>query len=286
MNSETKNTSTSSVQVCQNCKQDFKIQLEDFAFYQKIKVPPPTLCSFCRQLYRYAWRNERTLYRRNCDLCSKNIVTIYSPDKPFKVYCLTCWWGDGWDPSEYGKDFDFSRGFFEQFSEMQHQVPRMALLNKNSVNSEYTNHSADNKNVYLSFSCFGDEDVAYSTWVMYSKNCMDSSYVYEKGERLYECIDSRKSYQCQYSMLLRDCSNCLYCYDCHGSSDCFMSSNLRNRRYVFRNQQLTREVYLEAVKNLNLTSLKTRDDLSLECLASSSRSRATSCRRSWGAASC
>ena len=37
MNPETKN--------CQNCKKDFTIESEDFAFYEKIKVPPPTWCS-------------------------------------------------------------------------------------------------------------------------------------------------------------------------------------------------------------------------------------------------
>ena len=27
---------------CQNCKNDFIIEPDDFAFYDKIKVPPPT----------------------------------------------------------------------------------------------------------------------------------------------------------------------------------------------------------------------------------------------------
>ena len=46
---------------CQNCKKDFIIESEDFNFYEKIKVPPPTWCPDCRQQRRYAWQNERTL---------------------------------------------------------------------------------------------------------------------------------------------------------------------------------------------------------------------------------
>ena len=233
MQSETKN--------CQNCKKDFTIEPEDFGFYEKMQVPAPTWCPRCRQLRRYAWRNERTLYRRNCDLCGKSTVTIYSPNKPYKVYCNECWWGDDWDFSSYGRDFDFSRPFFEQFAELQREVPRMALLNKRSINSEYTNHSADNKNVYLSFIAFEDENVLYSDHTFKSRDCTDCSGIYEAGERLYETIDSRKSYQCQYSSFLKDCSSCLYCYDCHGCNDCFMSSNLRNKSYVFRNEQYSRE---------------------------------------------
>lgn len=249
---------------CQTCQKSFTIEPEDFDFYKKIKVLPPTLCFECRQQRRYAWRNERTLYRRNCDLCAKSTVTIYSPDKPFRVYCVPCWWGDGWDTADYGRDFDFSRPFFEQFSELQHEVPRMALLTKNSVNSEYTNHSGDNKNVYLSFACFGNENVWYSTWTMQSRDCMDSGFIYEKGERLYEMLDSRSVYQCQYGLFLKDCSNCYYCYDSHGCNNCFMSSNLRNKSYVFRNEQLTREQYLEKMKEIDLSSFQTRQDLERE----------------------
>src|SRR3989344_2247414 len=251
---------------CKNCKKDFTIEGEDFNFYEKIssgggsasggKVPPPTFCPECRQLRRYAWRNERTLYRRNCDLCGKSTVSIYSPNKPHKVYCHDCWWGDGWDPSSYGVDFDFSRPFFDQFNELQLKVPRMALLNKNSVNSEYTNHSGDNKNVYLSFACFLDENVMYSTWVMKSRDCMDCGFIAEKGERLYAVLDSSSSYQCQYGIFLKNCLSCYYCYDCRGCNDCFMSSNLRNKSYVFKNVQYTREAYLEKIKALNLSSFE------------------------------
>jgi hypothetical protein len=246
---------------CQNCKNDFTIEPDDFSFYEKIKVPPPLLCPECRQQRRYAWRNERTLYRRNCDLCQKSIVTIYSPDKPHKVYCLPCFWSDGWDPSIYGKDFDFSRPFFEQFHELQLNVPRMALLNKNSVNSDYTNHSGDNKNVYFSFSCFGNENLLYSVWVMNSRDCVDCSYIYEKGERLYECIDSQSSYQSQYCILINNSSNCYYCYDCNGCTDCFMSSNLRNQRYVFNNEQYSKEEYFEQIKQYDLSSYSVRENL-------------------------
>lgn len=249
---------------CKNCKKDFTIEPEDFNFYEKIKVPGPTWCPECRQQRRYAWRNERNLYRRNCDLCKKSTVTIYSPNKPYKVYCNVCWWGDGWDASSFGRDFDFSRPFFEQFKELQLKVPRMALLNKNSVNSEYTNHSGDNKNVYLSFAVWFSENVLYSTWVFYSRDCMDCSFVYEKGERLYETIDSRTSYQCQYGLFLKDCSDCLYCYDCRGCNNCFMSSNLRGKSYVFKNKQLTREEYLEKIKALNLSSFAVREELGKE----------------------
>jgi len=246
---------------CQNCKNNFTIELDDFSFYEKIKVPAPTFCSDCRQQRRYAWRNERTLYRRDCDLCNESVVSVYSPNKELKVYCPKCWWGDEWDPSFYGKDFDFSRPFFEQYKELQKIVPRIALLNKNSINSEYTNHSGNNKNVYLSTVCFDSEDVFYSNWIIKSRNSMDISYIYNGGEKIYECIDSQKVYSCQYSILIENCTDCLYCYDCRNCNHCFLSSNLRNKSHVFRNEQYTRDEYFKKVNEYNLSSYKTRQEL-------------------------
>ncbi len=102
----------SEIKNCQNCKKDFAIEQDDFSFYEKIKVPPPTFCSECRFQRRLEWRNERTLYRRSCDLCEKNIISMYSKDVVFPVFCEDCWWGDNWDPIEYQQDLNFNKIFF------------------------------------------------------------------------------------------------------------------------------------------------------------------------------
>ena len=33
---------------CQNCKNDFTIEVDDFSFYEKIGVDVPKICSECR----------------------------------------------------------------------------------------------------------------------------------------------------------------------------------------------------------------------------------------------
>ena len=188
-------------------------------------------------------------------------MTIYSPEKPYKVYCLSCWWGDAWDVTDSGQDFDFSRPFFEQFAELQHKAPRMALLAKNSTNSDYTNHCGNNKNAYISFATFDSENILYTTWCMNSRDCTDCSYIYDKGEKLHDCIDTQNSYKSQSCLLLNSSTDCRYCYDVNGSGNCFMSSNLRNQNYVFRNQKLSREEYLEKMKEIDFGSYTVREGL-------------------------
>jgi hypothetical protein len=163
---------------CEHCKKEFSFDSEDLNLYARFDVPVPSKCFECRKQRLYAFRNERRLYRRNCDLCGKSTVTIYSKDKPFKVFCPPCFWSDNWDAKDYGQDFDFSRPFFDQFREVQLKTPRMALLTKNSVNSEYTNHCGENKNCYLSFATFGSENVLYSSDIWHrGQDVMDCSMI-------------------------------------------------------------------------------------------------------------
>ncbi len=211
---------------------------------------------------RYAWRNERVFYRRNCDLCGKSTVTIYSPNKDFKVFCPPCFWSDKWNPLDYGQDFDFSRPFFEQFNELQKIVPRIALLNKNSIGSEYTNHSDNNKNCYLSTSIVNSENVFYSTNIYgTARDSMDCYHAEVSNELLYQCIDAWKNYNCQYCYSVQDCRDCYYSFDLKGCSDCFLSSNLRNKQYYFLNQQYTKEEYKNKIAQFNLGSFGDREKL-------------------------
>jgi len=70
---------------CQNCKNEFTIEPDDFGFYEKMQVPPPTFCSKCRRQRLISWRNERNFYRRKCSATGKELISIFSPDKNKKT---------------------------------------------------------------------------------------------------------------------------------------------------------------------------------------------------------
>ena len=87
------------IKKCQNCKKEFTIEPEDFNFYEKIKVPPPTFCPECRLQQRMIFRNERTLYKRKCDAPGhfEDIISLFPGELNQKVYDHNYWWSDGWD---------------------------------------------------------------------------------------------------------------------------------------------------------------------------------------------
>ena len=71
--------------------------------------------------------------------------SMYAPDKIYKVYAEDYWKSDAWEPLEYAKDYDFSKNFFEQFRILFEEIPHPNMIQKNNVNSEYTNHTLNLK---------------------------------------------------------------------------------------------------------------------------------------------
>src|SRR3989344_6952820 len=244
----------SEVKNCKNDKKDFTIEPEDFSFYEKIKVPPPTFCPECRLVRRLVWRNERFLYKRSCDLCHKKIISMYDVDTIFPVYCPKCWHSDDWNPLNHGQDYDFTKPFFEQFRELFFKVPRQALWQYNNcINSEYANFIQSVKNVYLSYSIIDSEDVYYSSNIDNSKNAIDS-YNLAESELVYENLGCVKNYNCQYAYWSSNCIDCHFVLDCINCQNCFGCVNLRNKNYCIWNEQYSKEDYLQIMREFNLGS--------------------------------
>lgn len=81
--------------ICTKSGEEFPIFASEDKFFtqmsptfagQTFRVPYPTLCPSEREKQRTVRRNERKLYRRNCDATGKAIITQYSPSSPYKVY--------------------------------------------------------------------------------------------------------------------------------------------------------------------------------------------------------
>ncbi|MDQ5954313.1 MAG: hypothetical protein QG583_241 [Patescibacteria group bacterium] len=242
--------------ICQNCKQDFVIEPDDFSFYHKLSVPPPTWCPPCRFIRKMTFVNERSLYKRTCENCKASIVTMYHPDTPIPVWCIKCHLSDVWDARDYGKEYDFSKTFFEQFKELKYTVPHRALdqNERNGEGCEYSNFCYSSKNIYLSFVTPSCENIKYSRcFLKHNKNCLDSLII-QNNEKGYELVQASSNYNSTFLVESDQCIDSHFLYDCSNCVNCYMSSNIRNKSNVFRNKQLTKEEYNEAISGLKLNT--------------------------------
>ncbi len=243
------------IKQCQNCGAEFEITGDDLNFYAKISVPPPTFCRECRLQRRMAFRNERTLYKRKCNAPghSEELISVFSPDKKDRVYDHKEWWGDSWDAMSYGRDIDFAKPFMGQVRELWREVPDIAVLNINSVNSDYCSITEGNKNCYLVVGGDFNENVLYSTFIFNSKDSMDTHWV-SKSELTYETIDCISCSRLLYSRYCEGCFDSAFLFNCKNCNNCFGCTNLTNKSYYIFNKPYSREEYMQKLKELNLGS--------------------------------
>jgi hypothetical protein len=232
------------VKTCTVSGKKFEITEDDLKFYKKMEVPIPTLCPEERERRRLNFRNERHLYRRKCDATGKMMISMFHADVPFPVYHITEWQKDIWNPLDYGKEFDFSRPFFEQFQEIYNKVPRFnafidPLLDQNS---EYTNCSSEAKNCYLISQAEKNEDCLYSRGINTCKDCVDCLRV-NNCELCYESIDLAHCYNCLFSKDCEHCSDCSFSTDLRGCKNCVGCHGLVQKEYYIFNKPVSKEEF-------------------------------------------
>ncbi|MFH0819084.1 MAG: hypothetical protein V1898_03775 [Patescibacteria group bacterium] len=245
---------------CQNCHKTFSIHDRDISYYKRINVPEPTHCPNCRSQRRLAFRQERTLYNRECDLCKQEIVSIYPSDSKYTVYCHDCWWSDKWDLQNYGQEYNFNRTFFSQFDELLKKTPRLAIIGAHNENSEYVSFANYSKDCYLIYGVHSAERCMYSWRIHHSTDCMDCLQT-TKCELCYGGIDLEDSYNCQFAFQAKNCRDSQFIFDCQGCANCFMSTNLRNAEYVNKNKQLSKEEYEKKLKAIDLSDYQKQVEL-------------------------
>ncbi|MEK7512708.1 MAG: hypothetical protein AAB601_00735, partial [Patescibacteria group bacterium] len=222
---------------CQNCHQSFTIAPDDFLFYERLAVPPPTWCPRCRLQRRLGFKNERTLYKRTCDLCKRDVIAIFPAEAPFPVYCPECWFSDKWDALDYGQVYDPQRGFFEQFVELRNRVPKVSLYidHPRTVGGTFMNLTGPVKNCYLIFLAEDDENCMYSYSLFHSKNAVDCTKT-ERATSCYELVNCQNCYRTVFSVDCRDCVDIAFSKNLANCSDCFGCANLRNKKFHIWNE--------------------------------------------------
>ncbi len=248
------------MKTCESCQNSFQIfddekrflEKMDFKFGDKVyRIPEPELCPDCRAQRRVSHRNERNMYQNKSAMSGKQLICIYAPGTPwgmdYKIYTKEEWNSDEWDPTEYGRDFDFSRPFFEQFEQLQAVVPKINLVAVDNQNSPYVMGVAYSKNCHVLNSSEYCEDCYYGKLLQKVKNAVDCSYVYD-SELCYECFSVYNSYNCVHLSYSSNCSNCYFSENLINCNNCFLSTNLKDKAYYFMNEPLEKEAYERRVK--------------------------------------
>jgi len=226
---------------CRVSGEKFAIYQSDVDFYSRISptfdwkkfhIPTPTLCQEERMRRRLMFRNERKLYRRECNATQKSIISMYSPDKDVTVYDQGIWRWDQRDWKEYSGTF----------SHLLKTVPKFSVLSIECENSMYANHVLNLKDCYLCYSSLKSSGCLYCWWAISSESAVDCTFI-KNCTNCFELVKCSDCYACFYCNDCYSCVRCSWCEDCEWCEDCFWCKWLRNQKFCIGNKQYTKDQY-------------------------------------------
>ncbi len=217
---------------------------------KKFNVPPATVSPETRWKHHGVWYVGYQYWYQSHPETRKPIICTVHPATGIKVLPDKEWFEK--DFLSHGREYQLDRPFFEQWRELQLAVPMPASRNHvEPVNS-------------IAFVSQGDEDSYFvgaskTKRTYYAHAAMDvedCAEVYESS-KLQECFnvaDSSRLHRCSFVRASYDCLNSSFLFDCRNCEFCFGATNKRNKKYLWWNEQLTKEEWEKRRAEVDLGS--------------------------------
>ncbi|MEK9131094.1 MAG: hypothetical protein AAB429_03190 [Patescibacteria group bacterium] len=230
---------------------------EEIGWYKKFGAPPSMYSPLTRMKWLSAFRTSFEIFWNKHAFTGEPILSYVHPDIQIPIVSDQEWHDlDVGATPEYQREIDLARPVLEQCRDLVHVVPMGARREwKNIVNTIGVG-MWDVEDCYIVFStvrakramytyyCLENcEDIVQGTFVMTSQNC-------------FGCTRIDRCHSCNFALESRDCINCSFIFDCRNCEDCFGATNLRNKKYVLFNEQLTKEEYQKRMTEVDLSSTR------------------------------
>lgn len=227
---------------------------EELARCRKWNVSPSKYHPFVRMQLLASWGAGVDIWWKPHMLTGKPTLTGYHPDAPGQVVSDIEYYSKDWG-EELPRDAHSDQPFFPQLLELIKESPFAAFHSTDSENSIGAGFFGG-VNTFMMFGTYNAKDSFYVC------RCKEVDRVFD-AVCLEQCQDTfssgmsvrlNKCIQCFDAI---DCINCQFLFDARNCEDCFCSTNLRRRKYVFKNEQLSEEEYKKRMADIDLSCRST-----------------------------
>lgn len=229
---------------------------EEIGWYKKFNVPPSKVHPLTRVKIAALFGTGFGWWWNKHAKTGKPVLSYVHPATGIKVLPDPEFFEQ--DNMDKARDYQTATSFFDQIRALQLEVPftawrsmivpvnSIALLSQGDENSYFVT-ACKSKNSFYAYSV---DDMESSAEAFESKFVVES-YNVLNSQRIHKCKFVRQSYDCISSAFLFDCRNCEFV---------FGGSNLRNKKYVFFNEQLSKEEWEKRVSAVDLGSRKVLEE--------------------------
>ena len=159
---------------------------------------------------------------------------------------------DRWWLTDYGRAYNLTSSFFDQFRDLYREVPYPWLvIYPGSENCPYSDAILWSKNTYLCVWVINDcENILYSTVIKQgSHNVLNSNRVLN-GQNIYSCKWVTDGLNIYYSKYIYNCSNIWFGTSLINCEECILCDSVENKKYCIKNVVYPKERYFELKENI------------------------------------
>ncbi len=223
---------------------------EEIGWYKKFNVPPSTVAPINRIKITTLFGTGFGWWWNKHAVSGKPLLSYVHPANGIKVLPDPEFFET--DNTSKAVEYQSSASFFDQIRALQLEVPftawrsmtvpvnSIALLSQGDENSYFVT-ACKSKNSFYAYSV---DDMENSAEVFESKFIVNS----------YNVLNSQRIHNGKFVRQSYDCINCSFIFDCRNCENVFGGSNLRNRKYVWFNEQLTKEEWEKRRAEIDLGS--------------------------------
>lgn len=234
---------------CPITKKDWILDEKEIEICRRFQVPPCLIEPFTRMMYLNGFSIGLTLFWKPHAFSGQPILSAIHPDSPLKI--ITPKESLEADNTKYGFKCDSQKSVLEQIWSLQTSVPFNATRNVDIDEDSIAVGCLKTRNSFFAcgsavINCF------YTLTAIFCEDSIDINNC-EKVSRSFQIGGSQNIADSAFVFESRSCFNSAFLFDCQECENCFGATNLRHKKFVWFNEQLTEEEFKNKRAAVNLS---------------------------------
>ncbi len=225
----------------------------EIEWYRRFGAPPSQFSPRTRMIQVGAFRTMFEIFWNKHSKTGEPTLSYIHPDIPVPIVLDEEWHAlEIGDMPEYQMSVDVNKSFFDQFEQLVRKIPMGARREWRNIKNTVGVGMWDVEDSYMVFSTVGAKRCMYTYYCLEGSEDITQSIFVLTSQNCFGCVQISRCHSCRAAFESSDCINCSFIYDCRNCEFVFGGANLRYKKFVWFNEQLTEEEWCKRFAQVNL----------------------------------
>ena len=238
--------------ICSLSQKSWTWTQEERSLCQQFHVPPSSVDPFLRMKYLLGFGTGVSIWWNKHAYTGQPLLSYIHPDNPLTVIS-----DKEWSNSDFRQDEEIrtDQPFFDQMWKLAQTISSGAMLDDGTNINCLSVDAIHSRDCFMVFGGFSNTDLTYAAVSFEDEQCVDIVNT-ANSRRCFSTNHIQRCYACHDCFETNDCLSSGFLFDCHNCEYCFGATNKRHKKYLWFNEQLSKEEWETRRKTLDLSSYR------------------------------